>query len=52
MEWRLVHIGDLESKRAAPVTAVFVDFPKNRYNFLHKKTSLISPTNYAHKVSI
>jgi len=26
----------LESKSAAPVAAVFVDFPKNKWNFLHK----------------
>ena len=30
-----------ESKSAALVAAVFVDFPKNERNFLHK-TSLIS----------
>jgi len=27
----------LESNSAALVAAVFVDFPKNKYNFLHKK---------------
>ena len=26
----------VESKSAAPVAAVFVDFPKNKCNFLHK----------------
>jgi len=26
----------LESNSAALVAAVFVDFPKNKYNFLHK----------------
>ena len=31
----------LESISAALVAAVFVDFPKNKYNFLHK-TSMIS----------
>jgi len=28
----------MESKRAALVAAVFVDFPKNKCNFLHKNS--------------
>jgi len=30
----------LESKSAALVAAIFVDFPKNKCNFLHKKQAL------------
>jgi len=31
----------LESKSAALVAAVFVDFPKNKCNFLHKKLDVV-----------
>jgi len=41
----------LESKSAAPVAAVFVDFPKNKCNFLHKNKLDIVRGSIPHRLA-